>query len=54
MSADWLLEEVYSLDQEMVETLAVVRQPIIGVVVALQRQDPDPKDSSLIPYEEPS
>lgn len=52
MSKDWLLEEVYGMDQEMVQTLQVIRQPIVGVVAALQRKDPDPNDKSLVPYEE--
>ena len=41
MIDDWIIEDVYSLDFEMIETLNNLRYPIIGVIAAIKRIKPE-------------
>ena len=41
MSKEWKLEDVYSLDKDMIDALNNVRQPIVGVIAAIRRTKPE-------------
>ena len=49
MSKDWHLEEVFSMDESMIEMLSCIRQPIVGVIAALSHGKNERKENDEQP-----